>query len=50
MKKKNENYVKLDNILLHLVHNHKRGHLTHNNYFDECVKAIEKTWSIEDED
>lgn len=44
-KPKNKQCVKLDNLLLHYVRQHKRGALTNDTYFNKCVLAIEKAWS-----
>ena len=49
-KPKYQKCVTLDNLLLHNVREHKKGNLSDDEYFSECVKAIEKTWSAYDEE
>ena len=41
--------VKLDNLLLHYVNEHKCGNLSSDDYFKKCVNTIEHTWTKQED-
>ena len=49
-KPRNPKCVKLDNLLLNHVKQHKQEKINDDQYFQLCVTAIEKAWSPYEED